>query len=138
MINTQIKSLVFIDDDEINNFLIQTSLQNHGYHGEVRFFDFAADALDYLRQIVEESRLPKPDFIFLDIKMPKMNGFEFLQAFKEKKLNTSLPSKIFMVSSSTNQKDRDESIRSGIVEAYIEKPLSVDTIEKIAEKHLKC
>ena len=131
----KLKKIVFIDDDDINNFLVKDQLETYGFHGETVFFDAALDALDYLRKLQSDLPIESPDIIFLDIKMPFMDGFDFLEAFKELHLNLYLPSKIFMVSSSTNEQDIQRSKDSGIVVDCIEKPLSIAHLERIAELH---
>ncbi len=101
----------------------------------LRIHHAALDALDYLRKLQSDLPIESPDIIFLDIKMPFMDGFDFLEAFKELHLNLYLPSKIFMVSSSTNEQDIQRSKDSGIVVDCIEKPLSIAHLERIAELH---
>lgn len=136
MISDRIKRMVFIDDDAINNFIMQTRLEASGYSGEAIFFDNAQRALDYLGEIGKSEYSEQPDVIFLDIKMPGMDGFEFLEAFKKIELDHLIASKIVIVSSSTNTKDRQRSEESGLVVDFVEKPLSIDRIDQIAMNHL--
>lgn len=135
MINKKLKKLVFIDDDDINNFLVQNQLERYGYDGEAVFFDAAPDALKYLGQLQDKLPDAIPDIIFLDIKMPEMDGFAFLEAFKSLQLNQRLSSKIFMVSSSTNELDIQRSKDSGIVSDCIEKPFSISHLESIVSQY---
>lgn len=136
MISEKIKHMIFIDDDPINNFLMKTRLDEYGYQGEVTFFDSAFDALDFLKQFEKSDSARHPGVIFLDIKMPGMDGFEFLEAYKQQELDAKIISKIVIVSSSNNSRDRQRSRESGLVAAFVEKPLSVEKIDELAQAHL--
>lgn len=133
MINQKLKKIVFIDDDAINNFLVQDQLDTCGYRGEAVFFEAAWEALRYLKNLKVQQ--VAPDLIFLDINMPIMNGFDFLDAFKELFRHKTMDAKIFMVSTSTNEWDIRRSEDSGLVAAYIEKPFSAKHLEKIVRQY---
>ena len=95
-----IRHMLFFDDDAINNLLIRFRLDASGYDGETTFFGNAANALKYLSLLEEKVSFSQPYIIFLDLAMPKMYGFGFLKAFKERALDSRLPSKIVVLTSS--------------------------------------
>ena len=110
-----------IDDDDIQN-LINTRVIGIVDGGiEVVSFTSAEIALEGLRKKEELPRL-----IFLDINMPKMNGWDFLEVYQKENRTV----KVYMLSSSINNKDIEKSKQYSIVQGFISKPL---VVEKLAE-----
>ncbi len=114
--------IYLIDDDEIQN-LINTRVISIVSDGiEVKAFTSAENALANLKS--KQDGLP--DMIFLDINMPKMNGWDFLDAYESEENKV----KVYMLSSSINNKDIQKSETYDIVNGFICKPL---VVEKLAE-----
>lgn len=114
--------IYLIDDDEIQN-LINTRVISVVSDGiEVKAFTSAENALANLKS--KQDGLP--DMIFLDINMPKMNGWDFLDAYESEENKV----KVYMLSSSINNKDIQKSETYDIVNGFICKPL---VVEKLAE-----
>src|SRR4030095_9287135 len=89
---------------------------------EVRFVNDGQEALDYLQgkgQYADRSRFPLPTVIFLDIKMPRLNGFEVLKWLKEQETFKRIP--VAMITSSQMQEDIDRVYELG-ASAYLVKP----------------
>lgn len=122
----EINHIILIDDDETSNFITETTLRGYGYLNKITIFDNAPDALKYLKALkVKKQQLP--DLILLDIKMPLMDGFEFLDKcddFCEIKEDVE----ILLLSSSTYSKDKEKALVRGI--DYQTKPLTVDCLNK--------
>lgn len=114
--------IYLIDDDEIQN-LINTRVVSIVSDGiEVKAFTSAENALANLKS--KQDGLP--DMIFLDMNMPKMNGWDFLDAYESEENKV----KVYMLSSSINNKDIQKSETYDIVNGFICKPL---VVEKLAE-----
>ncbi len=114
--------IYLIDDDEIQN-LINTRVISIVSDGiEVKAFTSAENALANLKS--KQDGLP--DMIFLDINMPKMNGWDFLDAYESEENKV----KVYMLSSSINNKDIQKSETYDIVNGFICIPL---VVEKLAE-----
>lgn len=98
-----IKSIILIDDSELDLAVNKKAIENLEIPARVQTFDNAVDALNYLKLIDDEKSyysLFAPQLILVDIEMPTMNGFEFLAEFDKIEIFKQRPIKIFLVSSS--------------------------------------
>lgn len=121
--------VIIVDDDQIVVFIEQKMIANHDIASNPISFNEAEAALNYLN---EQQRKEKKDFlIFLDINMPKMNGWDFLDCLEshEEKSNYH----VIMVTSSINKKDKKEAEKYSMVRSFIEKPIASSDCEKIKE-----
>ncbi len=121
------KFYIVIDDDRINNMVCESVIKKLHEQNQVISFLRAEDALNYLKN----NTSVKPDIILLDINMPEMDGWEFLDNYQ--KLNGDNKAQIFMLSSSINQNDFDKAKTYTQVLDYIVKPFSKDKLMKIIE-----
>ncbi|MCW7468642.1 response regulator [Leptospira kanakyensis] len=118
-----------IDDDQIYQFTTKKIISNAGIKGDVLVFSDAENALDFFQtEVLNKDQLP--DIIFLDINMPLMDGWQFLDAFG--KILPKFPKSIevFLVSSSVDTADTDRAAKIPIISGYIFKPF---TKEKLLE-----
>ena len=115
-----------IDDDPIFVRVVKKMLELANFCSEIRVFQNGQEALDGLRQIPADQR---PDIIFLDLNMPELNGWGFLEAFEQLSLPES--TLLYVVSSSIDPEEKEKARSYHFVQDFIEKPLTLDIIKRI-------
>lgn len=121
------KRIVFIDDDLQLAARYKETLRKKSLGDRLLHFINGAEGIRFLKN-TEKDLLP--DYILLDLYMPEMNGFEFLEKFnKLKSIRDKI--EIFVCSSSKNKEDRDEVMNYPFVSAFLEKPLSDEFLEML-------
>ncbi len=114
--------LVMMIDDDLLTIKFNTMVvkKNHP-EAELVTFISAQDALEYLQTVTNQL----PDIIFLDLNMPVMNGWDFMDEFK--KLNLDI--EVVVLTSSSEKEDIDKSVQSYGIDKYFVKPLSLDAVK---------
>lgn len=118
---------IIIDDDPINNKLCQLNIKKTVPEAYIRTFTNPEDGLKYLQELfnVDEKN---DTILYLDINMPEMNGWEFMEKFE--KFNPEIRElvKVYILSSSVNPRDREKAMSNENIEDYVVKPLTSDAI----------
>jgi two-component system, chemotaxis family, chemotaxis protein CheY len=127
----RISQIWIIDDDDICRFMLQSMLENTGQVGSVRQFRNGLEALDYLSQQQQQPG-QLPDLIFLDLEMPFMDGWQFLEKYSL----TGFTIPIYIVSSSTSLEDIDRSKTYALIKGYLIKPVFNVNILKVMDNFL--
>jgi CheY-like chemotaxis protein len=116
--------VLLVEDDETTNFIHKILLKSVGIK-EINEAMNGLDAFDYLEKDC-------PDIIFLDINMPVMDGWEFLNEKEMKAVCKSV--KIVMLTSSIRPEDKKKAENYSSVIAYLEKPLTAEKIKELKPK----
>jgi CheY-like chemotaxis protein len=122
-------NLMILDDDSICNFINTRIAETSGFFKEIRSMFTGSEALQNLDQ-VSKGTAQAPDIILLDINMPVMNGFDFIDRLQ----NMDLPNKeavsIVILTSSDNIKDKKSAESAGITH-YLQKPLTLKDLQSV-------
>lgn len=135
MVLEQVRSVVIIDDDPINNMACEIIIKSTGFSEEIESFQKADEALNHLIERAETDQ-DLPSVILLDINMGEMNGWEFMEHYRESVINhfdfdrNDLP-KVFIVSSSVNKDDIQRADEDPDVIEYVTKPIDQSTFRDL-------
>ncbi|RZS98049.1 response regulator [Cecembia calidifontis] len=119
------QSIILVDDDPVNNLINKRLISKLHIADQVEEFLEAENALDRIKDFSKDSKI----LILLDINMPVMNGWDFLNFYMEKFQDRN--DKIVVLSSSIDFQDRQKALSYNIVEAFLEKPLTIEKMKSI-------
>src|ERR1700679_690325 len=119
------KTCLLIDDNYIDNFVTRKILENSNFAETIVVVRSATEAIESLK-----NGSVKPDVIFLDIRMPIMSGFEFLDEYDKIEIDKE-HIKVFMLSSSLDPIDFKKSSGNKYISQFILKPLTQKILEDL-------
>ncbi|MEM6646386.1 MAG: response regulator [Bacteroidota bacterium] len=128
-------SVLLIDDNEADNFLHTLVIEEAGVTKSVTAVQSGQAALDYLTTVAESGSYPQPDIIFLDINMPRMNGWEFLERYSTLADNQKADVVVVMLTTSLNPDDREAAEQNPAIRRFENKPLTEEALLRILEEH---
>jgi CheY-like chemotaxis protein len=121
-----LQNVMLIDDDDISLYLTSRRLEKEGFAQNIIKHESVDAAIAQLQSNGSDKNL-LPDLIFLDINMPRKDGWDFLEEYKNLELTYKAP--VFMLTSSDAMMDKIKSSRyPGIVYGFFNKPLKVEDI----------
>ncbi|MGZ3763587.1 MAG: response regulator [Mucilaginibacter sp.] len=126
------RKLVFIDDDPVDHFLMRHILNDNDLF-DITYTMNASLVLDYIEEHKADSQ-KLPDLIFLDLRMPKFSGWDFLERMQELQPALNKKIKVYIISSSVVLADKERSSTYPFVTDFINKPVMPEQIEAIVEK----
>jgi CheY-like chemotaxis protein len=118
-------NLLVIDDDDINIFIIKKIVEKTGFPVNMVAKTNGQLAIDYLNEIAGDAE-QFPHLILIDINMPVLNGWEFIEAYE--KMNITKAVDMYMLSSSVYENDIEKAKTYKVVKGFISKPLSIDRL----------
>jgi CheY-like chemotaxis protein len=135
VVTRKFHNVMLVDDNEIDNLINQKMIEAAEICDNIFLHSGAKGALEFLKNIEKLNSKGEdgylPDLIFLDIDMPLMDGFQFLDEFEKLSDNVKNHCKIVMLTSSLNPQDMSKAKKNKFVIKYLNKPLTQDSIKKI-------
>ncbi len=127
MVTTAVKYsiVMLVDDNPVENMVNGQLITTSGFAKKINTFQTGRDMLDFLKS-ASESELP--EVIFLDIIMPGMDGFQFMDEFEKLDENIRKRCKVVMLSSSDSFKDLNRANKNKLVRKFLNKPLTIEML----------
>jgi CheY-like chemotaxis protein len=124
-------TILIAEDSEDDAYFLRRAMEKIGWKNPVQMLTDGGEVMDYLKgdgQYEDRSRYPFPSVMFIDIKMPRVNGFEVLKWLKEHEQCKVVPTIVF--SSSDEPEDIERAYQLG-ANAYFVKPATADKLERM-------
>jgi len=134
--NPKLNCVLVIDDDEPTNFFARMVLEESGCVNHIKIVQSGREALDYLAKSETgnpDPDFPGPDLIFLDINMPAMDGWEFLEEYK--KLNIAGRIIVVMLTTSLFPEDELKAEKMPEISGFENKPLTAEKVTLVFKKY---
>lgn len=119
------RHLMIIDDDQVDQYLYKRMIKRSGVFTSTIMFSLATDALEHLRKTERE----KIDLIVLDINMPRMDGFEFLEVATTEFGENLDSSIVLLMTASLAPRDVERAKSFSVVAGILNKPLTVEILK---------
>ncbi|WP_339736288.1 response regulator [uncultured Sunxiuqinia sp.] len=130
----KLKSILLIDDNEADNFLHKLVIRDAACAEQVVAVNGGQEALEYLSE-TEEGLHPLSELIFLDINMPGMNGWEFLEEYKKMDISRTEQIVAVMLTTSPNPDDEEKARQIPEISKFVNKPLSKAILDEIITEY---
>jgi CheY-like chemotaxis protein len=124
------KKILVIDDNPTDRYIAKRMAEKHHFSEEIVLQESALEALEYLRSLEDVPHL-LPEFIFLDINMPEMNGYEFLEEYSKLSETIKTNCIIMMITTSIHPDDLKRAENNPSVIRFLNKPLDKEKFELI-------
>ncbi len=118
------KSALIIDDVAADRFFTKRALKKINPEIAVHEFSYADEALTFLRSPSRDSF----DVLLVDINMPRMDGFEFVEAYRDLYRELKGDAEVYFMSSSINPDDKSCALALPDIAGYLEKPITKDAL----------
>lgn len=132
--------ILLVDDDIPTNFIHRRIVQNTKIEVDIKAITSAREALDYITlsgKYANDGAAIRPGIIFLDINMPGMNGWDFMEEYRKIELEQKGKTIVIMLSTSLNPDDELLAAADHEIVTYLHKPLNEEAFVKIAGKYFE-
>ena len=130
----KLNCILLIDDDKPTNFINEVVIKQLDCAEKIVVVQNGSEALDYLKS-KDDGEHPQPDLIFLDINMPAMNGWEFLEKYTELDKKQHGKVVVIMLTTSLNQDDEKKASVIPYINGFKSKPLTPEIMQEVLEEY---
>jgi CheY-like chemotaxis protein len=123
------KRFLLIDDDDIICIVHPAIIQQTFPGSSIEIIQSSVEAIEYINEMANMNE-PLPDAVFLDINLPQMNGFDLLQHLSPVAKDWLARTRIYMLSSSIDERDMERVKENSLIHSFIGKPLTVDFLKE--------
>jgi len=121
------RKYVVVDDDHLNNMLCSINIRKQDPESDIHTFTIPEEGLNFLKNISTQT-IP-PTIVFLDINMPSMTGWEFMEQFQKLEAGLKSKFKVYILTSSVDQRDIDRAKMNLDIVGITSKPLRLEQLE---------
>ena len=125
---------IIVDDDRSNNLICEFALRRFANDLEVKTFLDPEIALRYIEDEYSHTTVLSPTVLFLDINMPILTGWDFLEVFESFDSELKQQFSIFILTSSIDHRDQQKAEANLLVEGFLSKPLSTKIINELFDQ----
>jgi CheY-like chemotaxis protein len=126
------KKILLVDDDMITVIITDRIIKHNAFSEEVVSLNNGQEALDYLAKSTPEDI---PEIIFLDLNMPIMDGWEFLEHYQKLSFGINNYPPVYILSSTADSEDQRKAMSYSFVKKFISKPLLQRHLEIIKSEY---
>lgn len=125
------RKYIIVDDDSFNNTICSLILKNILGEIDIKTFKVPEEGLEFIEN--EYMTNLEPAILFLDINMPTLSGWEFMEQYEKFSEEVKNQISIYILSSSLDQRDKDKAKMNPYIKGFISKPLNRETILSISQ-----
>jgi CheY-like chemotaxis protein len=136
----KLNCVLLVDDDEGHNYLTRLVIEEAAAARHIRAVWNGSEAIDYLAGkgafAENDEKYPKPDLILLDINMPVMDGWDFIEEYRRLEDSRKSRTMIVILTTSSNPDDRERARRIPDIADFRVKPLTPQAIDEVVQMYL--
>ncbi|MEN7549659.1 response regulator [Rapidithrix thailandica] len=125
-------TLAVVDDNEVVHFIIDEIVKKYQLAKRLLPFLDGESAIEFFKTACEEQEA-LPDLLLLDINLPGLDGWDFLEEFAKIQSNLKKELTIYMLSSSINEQDMEKAAYNPFVSGYVTKPVTAEKLKNLLE-----